>query len=366
MRLNRFADHASVTASLPTTGSSPGFRDLSRGAPGSAGGAVLNDPSPKLRHARRALALALLLSLAASLAGCSIQKMATKSVADSLTKGPDVFGTDDDPELVRDALPFGLKTMEALLAQMPRHEGLLLTLCKGFTQYSYAFVQSEGDLLVNTDYARATALHERAFHLYIRARDYGLRALALRHPGIADSLKLSPERAAAKLDAKDLAPLYWCAASWGSAISLGKDRPEMLADLPAIRELVNRGLALDERYEQGAFHEAAIVLDALPPAMGGSVESARKHFQRAVEISGDQRPSPYVTLAQSVSVLQQDRAEFRRLLQHALQFDPDKDPANRLATIVLQRKAKSLLERESDFFVDDSTVPDSTSSQEKR
>ena len=50
------------------------------------------------------LALALLLVLATALAGCSIQKMATKSVADSLTKGPDVFGTDDDPELVRDAL----------------------------------------------------------------------------------------------------------------------------------------------------------------------------------------------------------------------------------------------------------------------
>jgi tetratricopeptide (TPR) repeat protein len=331
-----------------------------------AGGAVLIEPPPIRRRVRRALAATLLLMLATALAGCSIQKMATKSVADSLTKGPDVFGTDDDPELVRDALPFGLKTMEALLQQMPQHEGLLLTLCKGFTQYSYAFVQSEGDLLVNSDYARASALHERAFNLYIRARDYGLRALALRHPGIADSLKLAPGRAVAKLDAKDLAPLYWCAASWGSAISLGKDRPEMLADLPAIRELVNRGLALDERYEGGAFHEAAIVLDALPPAMGGSVESARRHFERAVEISGDQRPSPYVTLAQSVSVLQQDRAEFRRLLERALQFDPNKDRSQRLETIVLQRKAKSLLERESDFFLDDASAPDSTTSKEKR
>jgi len=339
-----------------------------RRAPGVAGGAVLlvPSPSPRLARARRPLAAALLLVLATALAGCSVQKLASKSVADSLTKGPDVFGTDNDPELVRDALPFGLKTMEMLLNNLPNHEGLLVTLCKGFTQYSYAFVQTDGDLLVNSDYARSTALHERAFHLYLRARDYGLRALALRHPGIADSLRLSPARAAAKLDAKDLAALYWCAASWGSAISLGKDRPEMLADLPAIRELVNRGLALDERYEAGAFHEAAIVLDALPPAMGGSVQSARHHFERAVEISGDRRASPYVTLAQSVSVMQQDRAEFRRLLEHALQFDPDKDPSQRLATIVIQRKAKSLLERESDFFIDDSAAPDSTSSQEKR
>jgi len=373
--LNTSTSHASVNALPdPAPPGSPavpplGFRSRAPQAPCGPGGPDLIAPSPIPRrpNASRAVAAALLLALGATLAGCSIQKMATKSVADSLTKGPDVFGTDNDPELVRDALPFGLKTMESLLQSLPKHEGLLLTLCKGFTQYSYAFVQTEGDLIVNTDYARATALHERAFLLYLRARDYGLRALALRHPGIADSLKLAPARAAAKLDARDLAPLYWCAASWGSAISLGKDRPEMLADLPAIRELVNRGLALDERYEGGAFHEAAIVLDALPPAMGGSVESARRHFQRAVEISGDRGPSPYVTLATSVSVMQQDRAEFRRLLNRALEFDPDKDPSLRLETIVLQRKAKSLLERESDFFIDDTPAPDSTSSsQEKR
>ena len=211
---------------------------------------------PRRARAGRATAAALLLVLATALAGCSVQKLASKSVADSLTKGPDVFGTESDPELVRDALPFGLKTMEMLLQTLPNHEGLLLTLCKGFTQYSYAFVQSEGDLIVNSDYARSTALHERAFRLYLRARDYGLRALSLRHPGIADSLRLAPARAAARLDAKDLAPLYWCAASWGSAISLGKDRPEMLADLPAIRELVLRGLALAEATE--------------PPIAGGS------------------------------------------------------------------------------------------------
>jgi predicted anti-sigma-YlaC factor YlaD len=325
---------------------------------------TVRTPIPDRALSSRALA-ALLLAAALAAPGCSLQRVATRSVANSLTSGPDVFGTDNDPELVREALPFGLKTMESLLQTLPKHEGLLVTLCKGFTQYSYAFVQSDGDLLVNTDYARATALHERAFRLYLRARDYGLRALALRHPGIADSLKLSPERAAAKLTARDLAPLYWCAASWGSAIALGKDRPEMLADLPAIHALVNRGLALDERYEAGAFHEAAIVLDALPPAMGGSVESARRHFARAVEISDNHRASPYVTMAQSVCVLRQDRAEFRRLLGRALEFDPDRDPSQRLATIVLQRKARALLEHQDDFFLDDASAPDSTSSQEK-
>ncbi len=302
----------------------------------------------------------------ASLPGCSIKRYALKSVANSLTRGPDVFGTDDDPELVRDALPFGLKTMESLLAALPEHEGLLVTLCKGYTQYAYAYVQSEGDLLVNTDYTRATALHERAYRLYLRAQGYGLRALALRHRGIGDSLRFLPDRAASRLLKRDLPALYWTAASWGSAIALGKDKPEMLADLPAIRALVERGLVLDERFEAGSFHEAAILLDALPEVMGGSADRARAHFARAVEISGDHRASPYVTLAQSVSILKQDRAEFRRLLEHALGMDPDRDPSQRLATIVLQRKARALLERQDEFFLDDSPAPETPKTQEKR
>jgi TRAP transporter T-component len=75
-----------------------------------------------------------------------------------------------------------------------------------------------------------------------------------------------------------------------------------------------------------------------------------------------------VTLAQSVSVQTQDRAEFVRLLEHALTFDPDRDPRQRLATIVLQRKAKALLARQDEFFLDDvsPTEADTTTTQENR
>ncbi len=159
----------------------------------------------------------LLLALPLVLSSCSVKRWAVKSVANSLTSGVDVYGTDDDPELVRDALPFGLKTMESLLTVVPDHEGLLLSLCRGFTSYSNAYVQSEGDLLVSSDYARATELHERALKLYLRAQGYGLRGLELHNRGIADSLRLDPARAAARIQKRDLSLLYWTGAAWGSA-----------------------------------------------------------------------------------------------------------------------------------------------------
>lgn len=316
--------------------------------------------------------LALLLALAVLpvlLGSCSINRFVIRKAANSLSSGPDVYGTDEDPELIRDALPFGLKTMESLLASVPDHEGLLLTLCKGYTTYAFAFVQSEGDLLVNSDYAKSQALHQRALLLDLRARGYGLRGLEKHYPGLGEQLKTNPAAAVARLQKRDVPMLYWTTAAWGSAISLGKDHPDLLADLPAIHALVERGLQLDEGYEAGAFHEAAVVLDALPEAMGGSIPRARAHFRRAVELSHDTRPGPYVTLAQSVCVLQQDRKEFRTLLEKSLTFDPEKDPANRLATIVTQRKARALLERQDEFFVDDGDTtapPDTSHTQENK
>ena len=323
-------------------------------------------PRPVINSGLPRLVIAALVALALLSAGCSLKRFAARSVANSLTSGQDVYGTDNDPELIRDALPFGLKTMESLLTVIPDHEGLLLTACKGYTQYAYAFVQSEGDLLVNSDYARSEELRERAFKLYLRARGFGLRGLEKRYKGITQQLSLDPARAVAKIEKRDMPMLYWTAASWGSAISLGKDRPEMLADLPAIHALIERGLALDEGYEGGALHEAMILLEALPEALGGSIERARRHFARAVELGHDAKPSPYVTLATSVTVLQQRRDEFRTLLEKALTFDPDKDPSQRLATLVLQRKARALLARQDESFLDDGSAPDSTQTQENK
>ena len=85
-----------------------------------------------------------LTSLAAACAGCSAA--ASYVAADAITGDSSrAYVEDDDPELVRQAVPFGLKTMETLLEQHPNHQGLLTSLASGFTQYSYAVVQSDAD-----------------------------------------------------------------------------------------------------------------------------------------------------------------------------------------------------------------------------
>lgn len=288
-------------------------------------------------------------SLAAS--GCSLRRMAVKSVADTLAGSGETFASDEDPELVREAAPFSLKLMESLLAEVPTHRGLLLTACSSFTQYAYAFVQTDAALIEHEDFERSEALKARARGLYLRAKGYCLRHLELAYGGLGARLAADPTRAVRVVRRADVAGLYWTAASWGAAIALGLDRPDLIADLPVVRALFDRALALDETFGDGAVHEALISLEALPEAMGGSAARAREHFARAVALSKGRAAGPYVTLASTVAVNEQNRAEFERLLNEALAIDPDADPRRRLANLVAQRRARYLLDHVDLLFV---------------
>lgn len=283
---------------------------------------------------------------------CSLRRLAVNSLADALSSGADVFGTDDDPELVRDALPFGLKTIEALIVEDPENEGLLLAAARGFTQYSKAFVEEDADHLENVDYEAALREKERALKMHLRARDYGLRALALSQPDVGDRLRFEPALALAEFGPEATPILYWTGAAWGSAISLGLDRPEIAADIDAARELLRRALEVDESFGEGSVHEAMIIIESLPEMMGGSPERARGHHRRAIELSGGASASAHVLLAENVAIAAQDRGEFKRALDAALAVDLDLDPNRRLANIIAQRRARDLLDAADDLFLE--------------
>jgi predicted anti-sigma-YlaC factor YlaD len=292
--------------------------------------------------------------------GCSIRGMATGVAASAISGTGGGFGSDEDPELVRAAAPFGLKTMESLLEATPRHSGLLLALASGFTQYANAFIETDALAHRYTDPAAYGEARERARRMYIRARDYGLRGLELRRPGITGALRLDPEAAVASLGKQDVPLLYWVGAAWGAAIATGLDDPGLVADFPAVRALLGRALVLAPDYDDGAVQEAMLSLESVPELMGGSEARAREHFRRAVELTGGRKASPYVGLASAISVARQDRAEFGALLGAALAIDVDAEPRLRLANLIAQRRARYLLAQADYLFLEDLTDQEPT------
>jgi predicted anti-sigma-YlaC factor YlaD len=259
-----------------------------------------------------------------------------------------LFAAEDDPELVRQALPFGLKTLEGLLAQSPRDPALLLAAASGFTQYAYAFVQQDAEFLAAKDPAAVRAGLARARRLYLRARDYGLRGLEARHRGFGAALESGPAAAAALAGREDLPLLYWTAAAWGASVSLAKDDMKAVGQLPRVEALFARALALDEAWDHGALHEFAIAYEG---AQGGRSGPAKAHLDRALALSGGRKLGPLVTYAESVCVPLQDRKSFDELLDRVLAFDADSAPPFRLANLVAQSRARWLKSRTEDLFL---------------
>lgn len=318
-------------------------------------------PSSLIRLAnvcwRRALWLVvspgLPLALLVALSGCSIKRIAINKVGDALAGGGTTFSSDDDPELIRAAVPFSLKLMESLLAESPRHEGLLFATASGFTQYAYAFVQQDADELEAKDVAAANALRDRARRLYLRARDYGLRGLTARHKHFGTLVHTNPVAAAALLTKRDVRLAYWTAVAWAAAVSVAKDKPEVIAGLPQVEALILRALELDETFDQGAIHSFLISYEmARSGAEGDPVARATQHFDRALALSKGQLAGPFLSYAEAVMVQKQNKARFEELLRQALAIDADAYPESRLVNLIMQRRARWLLARMDELFLE--------------
>jgi len=284
--------------------------------------------------------------------GCSIRHYALNKAADALSSSGNTFASDDDPDLIKAATPFSLKLMESILAENPKHSGLLTSTTSGFTQYAYAFVQQEADELEVKDFAAAEAMRARARRLYLRAQAYGIRGLEVKHPGFGVALHNNPKEAVKVARKADVPLLYWTAAAWGSAISLSKDNPDLIAELPCVEALITRALELDESYGNGAIHSFMITFEMARPGASGNPEArARAHFERAMALSKGQNASPLVSLAEAVTIQKQNIKEFESLLNQALSIKLDANPDNRLVNSIMQRRAKWLLSRKADLFV---------------
>jgi predicted anti-sigma-YlaC factor YlaD len=332
------------------------------------------------RIAAGAAAAAVLMLLMAS---CSINRMATRMVADAVSSGGgggSVFTSDEDPQLVEEALPFALKLYEMLIQSDPRNDELLVSAGSGFVSYAYAFIDTPAGMLSYDEYQKQKRMQERAERMYLRGRGYLLDALEVRYPGfyraaISGDLTGMLE----KTGEEDVPALYWAASGWMGAVSASNMDFNMVVDIPRAVALMTRALQLEPDYGDGSLHSLFIqlygsisnygmmygsgelgsyietTLESYYQRQEGAPETreqrAEFHFRKAVELSGGLAASPYVSFAQTFPVQNQEAERYRRLLEKALAIDVDRNPANRMLNIISQRKARWLLDHMEDTFI---------------
>ena len=280
---------------------------------------------------------------ALSLAACSPKHLIVQGVSNALATQSDA--PEDDLVLAREASAFYLKLSESLLREGPDNDRLSESVASGFTQYAYAFVAFEAERLDARDSRAAQALRERAARLYLRAQGHALAALERAQPGFRKALESPRPADWPQLKPAQVGLAYWAAAAWGGYISLSKDKPDVVADLPLAVRLAQLAYARDAGFGNGALASLMGTFESV--RAGGVPARALQYFDQAIALGGDNNAGPRVAKAEGVALAQGDRAGFEALLQQAVAIA---NAHPNLANNVMRERALWLLGSADDLF----------------
>lgn len=278
--------------------------------------------------------------------------MAVNGVANLLSgEGAGAFTRDNDIQFVGDSIPFAIKLMESIRDAAPKHAGIHETVCSSTTQYAMVYVGWPSEQVRYEDYDAFEAGQTRTKKFLDRALVDCKKALDISYPGILDKLYTDPVGQLAQVSEEDVSLLYWTGATWLARISKSKEDMEAIGALPIAAAFIKRALELNESWARGSLHDLAINLEPSLPMPGG-LERAREHYTRSLELADGTLASPYVSLATSVSVVDQNKEEFVQLMELALAVDLSKSPDDQLANMYAQEQAEYYLEHLDDLFVE--------------
>jgi tetratricopeptide (TPR) repeat protein len=179
-----------------------------------------------------------------------------------------------------------------------------------------------------------------------------MRGLETRHPGFGERLRREPESAVRSTRHPDVALLYWAGISWAAAIASAKHDAALVSELPQVEALLERAILLEEEFERGALHTFFIHYEMTrAKPIEERLAQATHHFQRALELSGRTDAGPYLSMAEGVAVELQDFDQFQELLRQALAIDADAVRELRLSNLIMQQRARWLLNRAETLFL---------------
>jgi hypothetical protein len=285
---------------------------------------------------RLPIALTLIFSGTLFIAGCV--KLALDFSPSLIPNFVEALYEECDPDLAKHSFPADLKLMEGLLKNAPNNKRLLTALCMGFTGYAMLFVEDEAP--------------ERASHLYIRGRAYGLKALGLEALiGEEGGLKDFRRRLLA-LGKGDIEALFWTSAAWNAWINLNLDKPAALTQLRSAQVCLERVLDVRPGYLYGVpYIMMGSILAAKPRLLGGDEAKARECFEKAMDLSQRKFFLAHYYFAKYYAVRVQDKELFLALIREIERAPYNELKRACLINAVMKQKTQHLLQMIDDLFL---------------
>ena len=220
------------------------------------------------------------------------------------------------------------------------------------TTYAFGFLMEESDRAMLDNYSKAKELESRAHQYFSEAVEYGESALDILYEDYivwaidnSGDIILTP-------NSEDLELFYWTAAAYGGAISSSGGNPSWIIKLPRVGKLLNSIVAIDSSWNHGAALVALISFTMNNPLIssGEANKISTNLFNAAVDASQGLDMGPYLTYAESVSKVRQDKEEFIELINEALKINILSAKDFQLTNTISRNRAEWLLKNIDEFF----------------
>jgi tetratricopeptide (TPR) repeat protein len=279
--------------------------------------------------------------------GC-IKQILTDGQIESTRKGSAAVDTVGDYEVANSAAFAGLAQFEGMHYLAPDNENALFLLTKGWTGATFAFIEDLMEQAEDADGLDSPMYlyqQSRTKAGYERAINYGIELVEKKHPGFKDATKNDETMKAwlAGFEKDDVPNLFWLGYAWIGRVNAGKDDPALVAELYVGVAIVERVAELDETYLYGSPHTILGAYHARSAA--AEVEESKKHFDKAIEISGGKLMLPKVQLAAKYYCLKGDKENYVKTLTEVLEAG-DTLPEQRLQNTIAKRRAKRYMSKE--------------------
>lgn len=264
----------------------------------------------------------------------SVMSSATGNLAKNLATS---IQNHNDPDTVATALPAYLLMIDSFIESDPENIQMLQTGAKLYAAYASIFVNES----------------QRAKKLAQRALDYALRAGCLHKQELCNAKAKdfdSFNKIINNLDRESINTLFVLGQSWAVWLQANKEDWNAIAELPRVRLLIEKVMAMDDGYQKGSAHlYMGILYSLLPAALGGKPEIARQHFEKAIALSENKNLMAKVSYAELYARLVFDKTLHDKLLTEVIEAKPEQ-PGFTLTNTLAQQKAKQLLASGKDFF----------------
>jgi hypothetical protein len=271
--------------------------------------------------------------------GCALlRRGAARIISPMATQLSEGLMHQNDVELVREGAPTFLLMLDALAEAHPDNPAVLIAAADAQMAYATGFVDKEQK--------------ERSKTMYLKAKTYGLRALA-KNQAFSRAVDASQDefvRSLRGFKKKDAGALFTTASAWVMWIIASSDSPAALGGMPKVLAMMDRVQELDPGIREGGvdlFY--GIYYTVLPLGGGRDMEKARTYFERSMEIAGPDYLLARVTFAEFYARYAFDQELFETTLKQVLAADPQV-PKFTLMNAVAKTRAQALLDQVGDLF----------------